>query len=156
MLPLDLIRVIPRVLHANRATLIAKNLALRQRDRIFWVWLSKLWCGWRSALVVVEPATVVRWHRRGCRLYWRWKSNKNGQPKIDPVAESMVAKYMVRNRSSRTAVADLEIVTRESQDRPADRRRLSGRRQQAEICHALQWLPLSRLVGWQLTADTRN
>ncbi len=72
----SIIRVILRILLANRAALIAENLALRQqlavlsrskrrprlrqRDRIFWVWLARLWRGWRSALVVVQPDTVVR------------------------------------------------------------------------------------------------
>ena len=86
----NIIRIIIRVLLANRSALIAENLALRQQlavlnrsakrprlrqqDRIFWVWICKLWRGWRSALVVVQPDTVVRWHRRGFRLYWRWKS----------------------------------------------------------------------------------
>jgi hypothetical protein len=69
MLLLDLIRVILRFLSANRATLIAENLALRQRDRILWVWLPKFWRRWRPALVVVQPDTVVRWHRRVFRLY---------------------------------------------------------------------------------------
>ena len=79
------VRVILRILLANRATLIAENLALRQqlavisrtatrprllqRDRIFWVWISRLWKDWRSALVLVQPHTVVRWHRRGFKLY---------------------------------------------------------------------------------------
>ena len=64
---LDLIRVILRLLLSNRAQLLAENAALRQqlallhrngkrprlrpRDRIFWVWLSKLWTNWSSALV---------------------------------------------------------------------------------------------------------
>ena len=56
---------------------------LRNRDRIFWVWLSKLWSGWRSALAIVQPATVVRWHRQGFRLYWGWRSrNRGGRPKV--------------------------------------------------------------------------
>jgi hypothetical protein len=79
----SIIRIIIRVLLANRSALIAENLALRQqlavvsrtvkrprlrqRDRIFWDWISKLWRGWRSVLVVVQPDTVVRWHRRGFR-----------------------------------------------------------------------------------------
>ncbi len=49
----------------------AKRPKLRRRDRIFWVWLSKVWANWRSALVIVKPETVVRWHRQGFRLYWR-------------------------------------------------------------------------------------
>ena len=76
----NVIRITIRVLLSNRAALIAENLALRQqlavlgrsakrprlfqRDRIFWVWIAKLWRGWRSALVVVQPDTVVRWHSR--------------------------------------------------------------------------------------------
>ena len=58
---------------------------LRRRDRIFWVWLSKIWDDWRSALLIVKPDTVVRWHRQGFRLYWRWKSarGKPGRPKIE-------------------------------------------------------------------------
>ena len=41
---------------------------LRRRDRIFWVWLSRLWAGWRSSLVIVQPATVLAWHRQGFHL----------------------------------------------------------------------------------------
>jgi hypothetical protein len=75
---------------ASRAALLAENLALRQqlavlqrstprpklacRDRIFWVWVSRVWTGWRSALVIVQPDTVVGWHRQGFSLYGRWKS----------------------------------------------------------------------------------
>ena len=58
----------------------AKRPKLRQRDRIFWVWLSKLWANWRSTLLIVKLDTVVRWHRHGFRLYWRWKSRKAGRP----------------------------------------------------------------------------
>jgi hypothetical protein len=46
-------------------------------DRILWVWLSRLWVGWRTTLVIVQPATVLAWHRRGFQLYWRWKSSPN-------------------------------------------------------------------------------
>jgi hypothetical protein len=62
----------------DRAELAAENLACRQQlavyklqhkgprlragDRIFWAWLSRLWPAWRSALVIVQPATVVGWH----------------------------------------------------------------------------------------------
>jgi len=49
---------------------------LRRRDRIFWTGLSRLWAGWRSSLVIVQPATVLAWHRQGFQLYWRWKSRR--------------------------------------------------------------------------------
>ncbi len=57
---------------------------LKQRDRILWVWLSRFWKNWRTSLVIVQPDTVVRWHRQGFKLYWRWKSRarKPGRPQI--------------------------------------------------------------------------
>jgi putative transposase len=89
-----------RALLVPRLHLIIENLALRQqlatyrssgkrpklkpRDRLFWVLLRRFWSGWRSVLVIVQPETVVRWHRLGFRLYWRWKSawGKRGRPKV--------------------------------------------------------------------------
>jgi putative transposase len=85
----------------NRLELAAENLALRQqlavlrgkvkrprlrrRDRIFWAILSRVWSNWRSALLIVRPDTVVRWHRQGFKLFWRWKSRTGnvGRPKIE-------------------------------------------------------------------------
>jgi putative transposase len=84
----------------SRTNLVAENLALRQQlailkrkkpkprlkkwDRLFWVVLSKVWGGWRSALMIVQPETIVRWHRRGFKLFWKWKSRgRAGRPKID-------------------------------------------------------------------------
>ena len=65
----------------SRTELAVENLALRQqlavlterkrrprlrsRDRIFWVWLSQVWTGWRSVLMIVQPDTVMQWHRQG-------------------------------------------------------------------------------------------
>ena len=45
----------------------AKRPKLRTRDRVFWVIVSNLWKDWRSALIVVTPDTVIRWHRRGLK-----------------------------------------------------------------------------------------
>ena len=41
-----------------------KRPALKERDRVFWVVLSHIWSGWREAVVIVQPDTVVRWHKR--------------------------------------------------------------------------------------------
>src|SRR5262245_10547785 len=61
-----------------------KRPRLRRQDRFFWVMLSRLWKDWRNALIIVKPDTVVKWHREGFRLYWRWKSKAPiGRPKID-------------------------------------------------------------------------
>lgn len=89
-----------RALLSNRAELAAENLALRQQlavlrektkrprlsqsDRIFWAILSRIWKNWRSVLLIVQPETVVRWHRQGFRIFWRWKSRaKRGRPSIE-------------------------------------------------------------------------
>jgi len=92
----------------TRAQLQAENLALRQQlavfkakrprprvntmDRWFWVALRCFWSGWANALIIVQPATVVRWHRAGLRLYWRWKSRyrPNGRPRVDPEIRGLV------------------------------------------------------------------
>ena len=47
---------------------------LRRRDCIFWAILSGLWVDWRSALLIVQPDILIRWHRQGFKLFWRWKS----------------------------------------------------------------------------------
>ncbi len=102
-------------LFRNRGELALENLALRQQlavlrakkkrprvrpvDRIFWVWLSRLWSNWRSALLIVQPETVVRWHQQGFRLYWRWKSRsrKPGRPKIDAKIRKLIRRMSSEN-----------------------------------------------------------
>ena len=87
-----------RGVFASRGSLALDNLALRQQlatyartqnrprlnpeERAFWVALSRVWQGWRSALAFVKPATVIHWHRRGLRRYGRWRSRKPGRPRI--------------------------------------------------------------------------
>jgi putative transposase len=77
----------------SRRDLILENLALRQqlatlarrhtkpqftsRDRFFWMALRRLWSGWRNALILVQPDTVVGWHRSGFKMYWKWLSRKH-------------------------------------------------------------------------------
>jgi hypothetical protein len=46
--------------------------AISKADRFFWAWLSRFWPDWRSALLIVKPATVIAWHRQGFRWYWTW------------------------------------------------------------------------------------
>jgi len=69
------------------------------RDRILWVWLSRLWSGWRSALLIVQPDTVGRWHQLGFKLYWRWKSRtrKLGRPKIDEELRQLIRQMSREN-----------------------------------------------------------
>ena len=89
-----------KAVFVSRAKLSAENVMLRQQlivvhrsvpclkfgqtDRIVLCWLSRLWSGWRSALLIVQPDTLTRWHRQGFKLYWRRKSRKKpGRPLAD-------------------------------------------------------------------------
>ncbi len=97
------------------ANLTAENIALRHqlvvlkrsqnrailknRDRLFWVILSRIWSGWRNAITIVQPDTVVRWHKRSFKSYWRRKSQqgKRGRPSIDPDIKKLVIKMGIAN-----------------------------------------------------------
>jgi putative transposase len=96
-----------RALFRNRATVAAESLALRhplgvlqragkrprlrRRDRISRAWLSRVWAGGRSSLIIVKPETAVRRHRAGFWLYWRWKARKKlGRPKADAEIRDLI------------------------------------------------------------------
>src|SRR5436309_14993354 len=72
---------------------------LRRRDRLVWVALSQLWAGWRASLVMVQPATVLAWHRQGFRLYWRWKSRRRsaGRPPLDLEIRTLIRRMAREN-----------------------------------------------------------
>jgi hypothetical protein len=53
-----------------------RGTRLVKTDRWFWGLLSRIWIGWRTALVIVKPETIIAWHRRGFRLWWAWKSRR--------------------------------------------------------------------------------
>ena len=92
----------------TRQQLLTENLVLRQQlavlnrsvkrpqlscyDRLFWALVSRFWAHWSKALIIVQPQTVLRWHRQGFRLYWRWKSRKQklGHPCIDPAIRNLI------------------------------------------------------------------
>ena len=58
---------------------------LRPGDRLLWSWLSRTWPDWRHHVMIVQPDTVVRWHRTAWRRYWTWKSRgaKRGRPRVE-------------------------------------------------------------------------
>jgi transposase InsO family protein len=76
-----------------------KRPKLSRADRAFWVALSRLWPDWQHALVLVKPETVIRWHRKGFKLYWTWKSRGRGRPRID-VEIRMLIHRMARENPS--------------------------------------------------------
>jgi transposase InsO family protein len=75
-----------------------KRPKLTKADRAFWVVLSRLWSDWQSALVLVKPETVIRWHRKGFKLYWTWKSrNRGGRPPIDAAIRRLIRRMAREN-----------------------------------------------------------
>jgi hypothetical protein len=102
-------------LFRSRATLEAENLVLRQQilvlrrtapkrlsfnalDRLILVGLSRLFPDVRSALAVVRPETVVRWHRAGFEAYWRWKSRpRSGRPKVPVEIRQLIRDMSLAN-----------------------------------------------------------
>jgi len=103
------------ILH-SRAALQLENLALRHQigvlqrssrkrpkltlvDRLLWVWLSRICSGWRPALAIVRPETVVAWHRKGFRLFWTWKVRHGqlGRPVISREVRDLIRKMCREN-----------------------------------------------------------
>ncbi len=88
-----------RLIFRSKQDITLENLALRQQlavqqrsikrpkiknsDRIFWIWLSRFWNDWRSSLIIVKPPTVIAWHKKGFKRYWKWKSRRVGRPATD-------------------------------------------------------------------------
>jgi transposase InsO family protein len=72
---------------------------LRTRDRMFWVLLSGTWPRWRSALVLVQPDTVIRWHRDWLRRRWARRSGRNraGRPPLDPEVRRLIVEMATAN-----------------------------------------------------------
>ena len=79
-------------------------------DRAFWVALSRLWPRWKEALVIVQPDTVVRWHRKGFRLYWRAISKCGpGRPPISEEMQALIRRLANENGwRARKIQAELE------------------------------------------------
>ena len=75
-----------------------KRLRFRPNERIFWIWLYRLWPSCLQTLAIFKPDTLVRWHRKGFRLYWTWKSRRyrGGRPAIDPDVRELI-RTMSRN-----------------------------------------------------------
>jgi putative transposase len=67
-------------------------------DRLFWIMLRSVWPRWSDVLAIVEPATVIAWHRMGFRLYWRWRSRQqSGRPRITEEVRSLICRMRLEN-----------------------------------------------------------
>jgi putative transposase len=72
---------------------------LGTRDRLFWVLLAKAWSEWRTALIIVQPDTVVRWHRQWLRRRWTRRSThaRPGRPSTAAAIRTLVDKMRAAN-----------------------------------------------------------
>ena len=74
------------------------RLRLRRSDRILLIWMTKLWPSLLGAVQVVQPETILRWHRAGFRMFWRWKSrHRAGRPRIDRGLRDLIQRMSREN-----------------------------------------------------------
>jgi len=65
---------------------------------MLWAWLSRSWRGWREAIHIVKPDTVIAWHRQGFRLFWTWKSRHHfGRPAVSPDVRALIREMSTAN-----------------------------------------------------------
>ena len=102
-----------KLLFKTKRQLILENIMLRQQlniynrqnkkpkieniDRIILVWISRIFRKWKSALVVVKASTLISWHKKGFKLYWRRKSRSVGRPNIDWQLIKLIRKMQKEN-----------------------------------------------------------
>src|ERR1700738_3223463 len=75
------------------------RLRIFATDRLLWMWLYRMWLGALNAMVLVNPATVIQWHRKSFRLYWRWRSRSRsvGRPKVSSETRDLIRQMRMAN-----------------------------------------------------------
>ena len=109
---LHLLRILPFLFGGHRQ-LALENLALRQQlavykrtvarpklcttDRLLWAGLARVWVGWRQALIIASPNTVLRWQRRRFREYWTKLSARptRGRPTVDTELTALITRMVL-------------------------------------------------------------
>ena len=99
----------------RRARLEAENLLLREQlvvlrrkspkrmrlwniDRLLFVWLYRVYPSLLDSIIIVQPETLIHWHRSGFRAYWRWKSRQVGaRPRIDSEMRALIRRMSREN-----------------------------------------------------------
>ena len=104
-----------RLQFSSRQLIEAENLVLRQQlatlrlrnpklvrtglwDRAIFITLYRLFPSVLDSIPIVQPATILRWHRQGFRAYWRWKlGDRGGRPKIDAELRDLIRRISKEN-----------------------------------------------------------
>src|SRR2546427_4631656 len=123
------------------------RLPLRGSDRALLVWMTRLWPSLLGAAQVVEPETILRWHRAGWKAFWRWKSRKRaGRPKIDRALRDLIrcisASLPVRDNDRAYGQVFRSRVRAMGHPRPADLAKITMAK---SVCGASDWHCASRV-----------
>ncbi len=110
---LHALALLVRDLFKSRRRLEAENLILRHQlnvalrraqprlrndDRLLLMLMTRLWPDLLGAVRVVQPETILRWHRTGFRMFWRWKSRRRaGRPRIDRGLRELIERISQEN-----------------------------------------------------------
>src|SRR5260370_36338788 len=91
------------ILLRHQVTVLRRRLPPKPKltvaDRLLFVWLYRLVPSVLAAITIVQPETIIRWHRTGLRLYWRWKSrSRGGRPRIPLEIRRLVREMSAPNR----------------------------------------------------------
>jgi len=92
------------VLHQQLTALKKKRPVpqLAPANKLFWVAMRQLWSGWKQALILVKPETVVRWHRAGFKMYWKWLSRHRtgaGRKCVSKELRELIFRMVAENRT---------------------------------------------------------
>ena len=75
-----------------------KNPKLVNSDRVFISIIAKFLTNWKKSIKIVRPQTVINWHRKGFRLFWRRKSRRKlGRPGISPEFRKLIREMILAN-----------------------------------------------------------
>ncbi len=78
---------------------ISSKPKLAVPDRLLFVWLYRLFPSVLNAVTIVQPETIIRWHRAGFRLYWRWRSrSRGGRPKVPLEIQRLIREMSLAKR----------------------------------------------------------
>src|SRR5881392_2648177 len=87
----------------RQLTILQRNVRSRVRltnsDRLFFVLLYRWFPSILKTMTIVQPETLVRWHRAGFRRYWRWKSNsRGGRPRVEMELRALIRQMSTENQ----------------------------------------------------------
>jgi hypothetical protein len=146
----------------SRCRLEAENLLLRHQltialrrapprlrllgsDRALLVWMTRLWPSLLGAVEVVQPETILRWHRAGFKVFWRLKSrNRAGRPKIDRGLRDLIQR-MSREKPTVGRIPDSwRVADARVRSRPVDGLEIYGATFEAAVANLEDFFAKSR------------